>query len=78
MLLLLFTGGCSTIEKSVDEKAGVVNGDVREMTASLNELPAFLEDKDENIQVIYSLGSTSPTCFRIPSLLLWMWRISWT
>lgn len=33
------------------------SGDIQESTTSVNELPSFLDDKSENIQIVYQLAA---------------------
>ncbi|RBW69318.1 PCYCGC motif-containing (lipo)protein [Bacillus taeanensis] len=57
---LVIVSGCGGNNDSGSQEAQehhqeVVNGDIRELTASVSELPAFLDEKHENIQNIYAL-----------------------
>jgi hypothetical protein len=66
----LILAGCSsekTIEEAIEnnqhqshkheDKPAFFQGDLREETASVKELPSFLEDKPENMVIIYSAAA---------------------
>ncbi|WP_456274940.1 PCYCGC motif-containing (lipo)protein [Bacillus sp. AK031] len=60
--LLLFITGCSSAaensnnssEEHNHEHEQLANGDIREETAGVDQLPSFLDEKDENIKLVYS------------------------
>ncbi|BCB04434.1 PCYCGC motif-containing (lipo)protein [Bacillus sp. KH172YL63] len=59
--LLGIISGCSSKE---EQHAGhdhtAANGDIREETASVDTLPSFLDDKDDNMKLIYSSAAKHP------------------
>jgi len=55
MNFLLF--GCQSEENNHSSIHKTPNGDIRERTASVEELPSFLSDKHENIVTIYKAAS---------------------
>ncbi|MFD2680581.1 PCYCGC motif-containing (lipo)protein [Bacillus seohaeanensis] len=60
--LLVLTTGCSTEQEnshtteqeSSHNHQTTAHGDIREETKSIETLPSFLNDKDENINLVYS------------------------
>jgi hypothetical protein len=67
--LMLFISACSSAEENSDnqttEQHGhqheqLANGDIREETAGPEQLPSFLDDKDENIQLVYASAAQNP------------------
>ncbi len=42
---------------AIGESIRLANGDLQETTASTQELPAFLDDKDETMQIIYQAAA---------------------
>lgn len=67
--LLLFAAGCSngttptvtekTTPLAVGESKFLPNGDLQEATASIYDLPAFLDGKDEMMRTIYLAAAAS-------------------
>ncbi|WP_404442219.1 PCYCGC domain-containing protein [Sutcliffiella horikoshii] len=67
--MVVFTVGCSNTETQNsnathseeqhhhNEKPSFFQGDLREETASVEELPSFLKDKPEDMQLIYSAAA---------------------
>ncbi|TYS18840.1 hypothetical protein FZC78_04895 [Rossellomorea vietnamensis] len=67
-VLMLFIAGCSPNEKNNTASSEdhehhheeLANGDIREETAGPEQLPSFLDDKDENIQLVYASAAQNP------------------
>lgn len=68
-VLMLFIAGCSSNEEntanhSSDEHGHnheqLANGDIREETTGPEQLPSFLDDKDENIKLVYASAAQNP------------------
>ncbi|OLN23177.1 hypothetical protein BTO30_04180 [Domibacillus antri] len=59
-MMIPFAAACGN-ENAADTHEGhthtAPNGDLQETTASINELPSFLDDKDENMRAIYSAAA---------------------
>ncbi|WP_064091355.1 PCYCGC motif-containing (lipo)protein [Rossellomorea aquimaris] len=60
VILIMVLGGCaSQQEESIHEKHETMGGDIQEETHSVEDLPNFLNDKDENMQLIYTSAAKS-------------------
>ncbi|MCC5800495.1 PCYCGC motif-containing (lipo)protein [Rossellomorea vietnamensis] len=59
--LLGLLAGCSSDQNEDTHKDHTAaNGDIREETASVDTLPSFLDDKDDNMRLIYSSAAKNP------------------
>ncbi len=61
LLLLAIPAGCTDSKPDVEEQEDeriYVNGDIREETASVDTLPTFLQEKEEDMQSLYKLAAT--------------------
>jgi Protein of unknown function with PCYCGC motif len=59
--LLGLLAGCSSDQNEDPHKDHTAaNGDIREETASVDTLPSFLDDKDDNMKLIYSSAAKNP------------------
>lgn len=67
--LMLFIAGCSSAEEKTAHQAEedhghgpgqLANGDIREETDNPELLPSFLDNKDENIQLVYASAAKHP------------------
>ena len=59
--LLGMIAGCSDDQnEEAHHDHTAANGDIREKTASVDTLPSFLDDKDDNMRLIYSSAAKNP------------------
>ena len=59
--LLGILAGCSDDQnEEAHHDHTAANGDIREETASVDTLPSFLDDKDDNMRLIYSSAAKNP------------------
>jgi hypothetical protein len=59
-LLGILAGCSSNQEEEAHHDHTAANGDLREETASVDTLPSFLDDKDDNMKLIYSSAAKNP------------------
>ncbi len=67
IIFLLAAAACSSEQEAAHNRHVAENGDLQERTASLSELPTFLNGQDERIRLVYRLaGDNYDLLRRIP------------